>query len=782
MLDSSPLLPQKAPFREEIADLPRLRTAWTGVRAARGVPGIDGLGIPRVERDLDRALERVRRDLLARRYSPAPLLRVLVPKPAGGSRMIGIPTVMDRIVLGSAASALYDRVGGSFSPTSFAYRPGLGPRDAADRLAAAIALDPWAVIADIEGFFDNVDHRILLRLLRGAGLDRDGIELIAAWLGAPIVHRGFRLQPVKGICQGSPLSPVLANLYLHELDRSIEAFGWKHVRYADDFVILAKSETEARRILHVTGRWLAAERRLRIKTAKTLYVETKRGVDFVGFELRPGSRRIPDDKLEGFRSRITAALERPDRATLRDVVTAHDALVRGWRSYYGGAWPEIDQQLAELDLWRRQRVDAYLQAVGVDADLGELAFESLRRVRDDRVAPDDYTGAVAPSGPAEPAEVAEPTTWGDLQSAMRSAATQFFSDAKGLDSQAIAARQIPTTFHDGALHVPTHGAFLGYRGALLSVRRKKERIFECADDEVTQIILSGRGIAVSSQVILESARRDIPLVVCAGTGQPVARLVPVRSETRPNLLTAQIAARVGELGGRIAREIVEAKVRNQRALLLYHAKYPGRRPSVRTALEASATRIADVADAVRRSVPWVSVEQRQELLLLEARAGGAYWRAVRELVPIGLGFVRRHGRGASDPVNLLLNYGYWILATRVWLAIERAALHPFIGVLHTSRRGAPGLVFDLMEPFRAAVVDRAVFGLIGRGMKPIVRNDRVLSLRTRRLLEMAIERNLGRIPRRHQSETTRQTITATAVAFRDAVATEAKFHAYRMTW
>jgi CRISP-associated protein Cas1 len=263
---------------------------------------------------------------------------------------------------------------------------------------------------------------------------------------------------------------------------------------------------------------------------------------------------------------------------------------------------------------------------------------------------------------------------------------------------------------------------------------------------------------------------------------PIARIVPVRTERRATVLRAQLLACHDERGAAVACALVIAKMRNQRALLLYHAKYPRRDAAVRSALAAAAVRIADEVRATSRIHPADVAASRRALFLTEARAAAHYWSAVARLVPADWSFPGRRGRGAQDPMNALLNYGYALLLSRVWWAIERQGLHPYLGVLHTSRRERPGLVFDLMEEFRQPLVDRAILGMIGRGTAVVLRKDGRVSLRTRRRLEAAVEHGLGRRLRCRSGGTLADAVFAQARAARRAFLDGRPYCAHRMPW
>ncbi len=313
------------------------------------------------------------------------------------------------------------------------------------------------------------------------------------------------------------------------------------------------------------------------------------------------------------------------------------------------------------------------------------------------------------------------------------------------------------------------------------MRRKKQVIFECPFDDVSCLTVEADGVALSTTVIAECARRRIPVALCRLSGKPVARLVSARSPLDPALVHKQFAARAGRKGTRLIHAILTAKLSNQRALLLYHSKYKGRDVLLRTRLTDAAEAIAEYTRQLEGFLEVPMRKARRHLFLTEAKAAAHYWQAFAGLVRADLGFRRRAHREAGDVVNKALNYGYALLLNRVWVAVHRSGLEPSLGLLHAGRRRSAGLVFDLMEPFRQPVVDRTVLGLLGRGAQLELNEKGDLTLRTRGLLQQAIARRLDRAGDGGTDKLSTH-IQRRTLSFRRALADGGPYHAYRMTW
>lgn len=359
---------------------PNLLSAWLQVRQNRGAPGLDGVTVAAFEAQLDPHLARIARNLLAGRYRPSPLRAVDIPKPDNhGTRTLGIPTVADRVVLQALAQVLSPVWEPHFSSCSFAYRPGRTALDAVwlaqQRLQSG---QHWIVDLDIEKFFDHVDHVRLMQRLAQRISDAALLDLIADFLRCGLMRDGARFPTRVGIPQGSPLSPLLANIVLDELDQEYQRHGWSFVRYADDCILLAKSEAEARALLDFTREFLADRLHLRLNAAKTRIVQPA-AVGFLGFTYRLGRygkvrRRIMRESLTAFRQRILALTQRRRGQPLEAVCEQVGLFFRGWANYYRFAQ---DNALAAA---RAFACDALRACAWAHWDTPQEKFRQLQRL------------------------------------------------------------------------------------------------------------------------------------------------------------------------------------------------------------------------------------------------------------------------------------------------------------------------------------------------------------------------------------------------------------------
>lgn len=268
------------------------------------------------------------------------------------------------------------------------------------------------------------------------------------------------------------------------------------------------------------------------------------------------------------------------------------------------------------------------------------------------------------------------------------------------------------------VHISQFGVFLGKHSERLVVRQGKETLAEHPLLHVEQVLISGRGVSFSSDLVQECCARGIPITLLSPGGKPYARVASTALTATVRTRREQMAAYGDGRGAAVARSVAAGKLRNQANLLRYFAKYRQRgQGAVHAELGERAGRILALAEEVA-ALPGERIDAfRSDLLNREGRAGAEYWSGVAALLRGRAEFPGREHRGTADPVNAALNYGYGILQSQVWTAVTLAGLEPFAGFIHTDRPGKPSLVLDLMEEFRQPAVDRALLAAWGRGWK-----------------------------------------------------------------
>ena len=337
-----------------------LQRAWKRVKANKGAAGVDGLDIAQTGVYLKHAWPTLRQQLLDGTYRPQPVRRVLIPKPDGGERELGIPTVTDRLVQQALLQVLQPLIDPSFSEHSYGFRPGRRARDAV--LAAQRYLQQGkriVVDVDLSKFFDRVNHDILMDRLSKRVSDAGVLRLIRAYLNAGIMDGGVVLERAEGTPQGGPLSPLLANVLLDEVDRELERRGHCFARYADDCNVYVRSQKAGERVMRLLRRCYA-RLHLQINESKSA-VACAFGRKFLGYTLWWSGngevrRAVSAKALRAFRHRVRQLTRRNGGRSMAEVIERLRRYVLGWKGYFGLA--QIPSVWRELDQWIRRRLRA----------------------------------------------------------------------------------------------------------------------------------------------------------------------------------------------------------------------------------------------------------------------------------------------------------------------------------------------------------------------------------------------------------------------------------------
>lgn len=377
--------------------------AWKRVKSNRGSAGVDGLSIAETADYLRTHWPRIRESLLDGSYRPLPVRRVQIPKPDGGVRELGIPTVTDRLIQQALLQVLQRIIDPTFSEHSYGFRPGRRAHDAVHD-AQRYVQDGYRVVVDVdlEKFFDRVNHDILMERMARRIEDKAVLRLIRRYLVAGIMEGGVVVERYEGTPQGGPLSPLLANVLLDEVDRELERRGHRFVRYADDCNVYVRSRRAGERVL-AGLRTLYERLHLKVNDAKTAVAPASRR-KFLGYAFWYSSGgqvkcRVADKTLETFKQRIRQMTRRSGGRSLPEVAERLRTYLPGWKAYFQLA--QTPQVFRDLDEWVRHRLRALqlkhwrrgttmyreLRAMGASkTDVQRIAANSRRWWRNSRFA------------------------------------------------------------------------------------------------------------------------------------------------------------------------------------------------------------------------------------------------------------------------------------------------------------------------------------------------------------------------------------------------------------
>ncbi len=569
-----------------------LITAWQQVRNRSPAAGVDGITLDLFAGVAKEQLRTLKRELEREYYQASPAKGFYLKKKSGGQRLIGIPTVRDRVVQRLTLQSIYPTLETEFPAHSYGYRPGHSVQMAIEHFSEYYRERPtWVIKADIAQFFDSLIWAILLESLEDIAVEQFWGQLIAGQLQAGIKLQGQWFNPGKGVLQGGILSGALANLYLSEFDRYCADFGIQIVRYGDDFVIATGGLLEATRILAQVSQWLE-DIYLTLQPEKTHIFAPNEEFVFLGYKFQAGEIIPPPSK-----SRSTS------------------------------------------------------------------------RKPKQKPAPE--------SRPPKACSILKPYSYHH----------QVDRDFYWSDSM--------TT-----LYVTEQGAYLKVRHQQFQVFYHRELRITVPVNRVSHIVLFGC-CNLSHGAVQLALKRRIPVMYLSHQGRYFGRLQTDGMAEIDYLLLQMQRHQEPAFQRRQAEAIVMAKLHNSRKLLLRM-----NRSKKITKVNKSVNKIAQIIDKLP------SAKSVESLLGYEGQSAHLYYQALGVLFNGKFTFEKRTRRPPTDPINSMLSLGYTLLHQNVFSLVQAVGLHTHFGNLHTPRRNHPALVSDLIEEFRAPVVDSFIAYLV----------------------------------------------------------------------
>jgi RNA-directed DNA polymerase len=346
---------------DKVYSTANLWAAWRSVRSNAGAAGVDGQSVELFEENAQKHLRALREELETGTYQPLPVRRHWIEK-LGSNQMrpLGIPAVRDRVVQTALRNVLEPIFEHRFAPRSYGFRPGRGCKDALRRVARLLnAGFTWVLDADLKGYFDSIPHEQLIAAVEEEISDGRVIALLEAYLKAGVMDGLEFWVPERGTPQGAVISPLLANLYLDPLDHLMAEEGYQMVRYADDFVILCRSEAEAQKARERVREWSEAHG-LTLHPEKTRLVDATRkgGFDFLGYHFERGMRWPRDKSMKKLKNSLRAKTRRTDGRSLKAIICDVNKTLRGWYGYFKHSYPTTYRT---VDGWLRGRLRSILR-------------------------------------------------------------------------------------------------------------------------------------------------------------------------------------------------------------------------------------------------------------------------------------------------------------------------------------------------------------------------------------------------------------------------------------
>lgn len=577
----------------------QLTASWKLVQRGSRAAGVDGMTTDLFAGIAQEQIRQLQVQLRQEHYAASPAKGFFLAKPNGGRRLIGIPTVRDRIVQRYLLQMIYPQLEQVFSEACYAYRPGYSRHGAVEQVLSSYQHQPaWVIRGDIQQFFDNLCWAVLLNQLERLPIASTFIRLVEQQLHSGLIINGQYCRTRQGVLQGGILSGALANLYLCEFDARCLETGIHLVRYGDDFAVVCSGWMQASRILNQLTDWLN-DIYLDVHSEKTRIFAPDEPFTFLGYEFCRG--------------------------------------------------------------------------------------EAINRAIDGRQKQDTKAKQVTPKPHGLP----------KVCSIIRS------TEAKLTQPIEHFWREPMTT-----LYVSEQGAFIRVHHHQFQVVSKDREAVRCSVpvNQVSHIVVFGCSNLTHGAVSL-ALRRRIPVLYLSSDGKYFGRLI-TSGQAEIEYMTRQVlASQDPAFVQRQARAIIQAKIHNSRILLMRL----NRRRKTETATQAIEA-LAQLMDTIS------TIETIEAMLGYEGQAAALYFRAFASLLKGSFAFEQRTRRPPTDPVNSLLSLGYTLLSQNIHAMVETVGLHTHFGNLHTPRKNHPALVSDLVEEFRAPVVDSLVAYLINTNL------------------------------------------------------------------
>jgi RNA-directed DNA polymerase len=364
-------------WMEEVCERENCKQALKRVKANKGSPGADGMTVQELSEYLKEDWPAIREQLLRGTYKPQPVKRVEIPKPDGGVRKLGIPTVLDRFIQQAVMQVLQGKWDGTFSEHSYGFRPGRSAHHAVEKAQQYIAAGyRWVVDLDLEKFFDRVNHDKLMAKIAERVGDKRLLKLIRTFLTVGVMEDGLVSPVDQGTPQGGPLSPLLSNIVLDEFDRELERRGLRFARYADDSNIYVRSQRAGERVMESLKRFLATKLKLKVNEQKSA-VARPWARKFLGFSFTNAGipkRRIAPKAVDRFKKRVRELTSRTRGVSIERMAEDLTRYLRGWIGYFGKC--ETPSVLLGLEQWLRRRLRS---AIWKQWKRGKTRFAELRK-------------------------------------------------------------------------------------------------------------------------------------------------------------------------------------------------------------------------------------------------------------------------------------------------------------------------------------------------------------------------------------------------------------------
>lgn len=721
---------------DEVCSLETLNQAWETIKAKNSSGGIDNVSVTDLSENIDDVLNKLSIELKTDNYIPEPFKQISIKKNETERRELNLLSVRDKIVQQAVKIVIEPILEQTFLNVSYAYRQNKNTLKAINRVKHIIGNEKkeWVIKCDIDDFFSTVDHATLLnRFSRKIG-DEKITALVKLWIQIGSINNHLQwAENERGISQGSILSPLLANFYLHPFDAMLTKNKYGYVRYSDDFVIFCTTQKQAEAALQKTSGFLKTNLKLQLNPGyKIQHVDT--GFAFLGISFKGQKTYITKEK----EAHLVKAIHDELYFKNSSINPVFGSVFLNIKNYYGKVLPQpcLEKIDAAVVVSLKARLNEFYDCgeiknkKAVKRFLASIRFFSVQYNTEHKRIKREILAAVSKKDNA-PGQKEQTKT---NRKILKKKKEYQKMESAGME-----------------LLINSRGVFIGLNNNRIVLKKFGKKIKDIQVQNLKNITIMSKGVSFSSNVIKFCSEKSININFLDFNGKPYAWLLaPNYQIGKTGML--QLEAATNGKAIKIIVALISGKIKNQLNLLKYYNKYRKNDDSEFTVffkqnINKLKAYTAEINDCTKLGLD----EAKGQIFSIEGRIASIYWDSIKALLNDHVVFEQRVQRGAVDQVNIMLNYGYGILYSRIWQALITVGLNPYISYLHSSERNKPALVYDFIEQFRQQAVDRVVFSMCTKNEKIHI-SEGVLLKESKILLAENIIKRLNTVERFRRKE------------------------------
>lgn len=684
-----------------------IKEAWNKVKFKNTSGGIDGVSINSFEENLQQNLLEIKNSLKNNSYIPEPYERIYIKKENKKFRPIALLSLKDKIVQNAVYLFYSHKFEKMFVNSSYAYREGKGHLKAINRIKDYIARKMlYFCSIDIDNFFDSIDRTTLFQKTR-VHFDNEYVQkLIEMWVLTGVVYNEKFIEQKKGIAQGGVISPLLSNLYLHQLDLELSNNNFVNVRYADNILLMGKTREEIEKALQFTKSFLDNNLSLKLNEPYKI-CSLDEGFTFCGINIKNNLFTIDKNKFDKLIGNFKNIIE---RFNFKELIPKINNSLSGVARYYAPFDTKEQIRTIESTIFGELKNKISKNADNLKISEAKELIRCINFIN--QYTPEELNKTIA--------EI--------IDFSYKKDKPQVTDALKAVTQKKKQYQKV--WFQNYSISVTTYQSNIGKQGDNLVVKNQGKVLKEIDPAKAENIIVSAKGTTISFDAINLCSKNGVKINYLDDFGNPFAVIMPY-AFNKYSIIGKQIESFENNKAKTIIVNIVTSKIKNQTNIIKAFSKSKQERKEM---FSNNIEKMEETVNTIKKlsfDIPLDSF--REKVLGYEGQAAIYYWSMVKELIPKQYEFTEREHQHANNVVNVMLNYGYGILYGRLLVAIIASGLSPEIGFLHKEQREKPTLSYDLIEPFRAPIVDKTVIGMLNLGIK-VSLNGKLLSDETKKNL------------------------------------------------